>query len=438
VSAQREYELALTAYARGELHAAAAGCAAALRATSLDPELTVRLSYLYLRATELWWQLNPTEDVSRLVDRAQDAADRTGDRGLDALIRCLRGRYLIATNGLAEAVRVFAEAAALADESGDRLARLETLSELGHHQVGQNLERGLRTLARAQAVAEEPDPGAAERPLLLVTRAKLDGLVGVAIFDDGRFSEAETWLRRSVDGLRALGAWDQAALISNYLGQLLVAMGRFEEAEALLAAVLEPLRADADLSTFQGYNLGLLGKLYLEWDRLEDAETNLEAGWKRLERTRHQAILPLLRNYRGELIMHPRFHARDVDAAGRLFEETVTECRRTGFLRSEIMALSLLALASLARGRDDLAASTSRTAIEKLAAAGTLPALRSEEIYFTHSLALAAAGDRTGSSWYLEQAREVLAAKAATITDPVLREQFLTRVPVSAAITRPR
>jgi tetratricopeptide (TPR) repeat protein len=437
MTAEYQYRAALAAYSSGNLRNAAQHCMRALRNDDLDAALAVRVIYLYLRATELWWQLDPTEDVGRLVMRAQAAADRTQDPALIALARCLCGRYMIATNGLADAVAVFAEAAALAAQSGDPLAKLDALSDLGHHGVGQNLQRGMYTLRQAQTLAEgvvDADLTEYDRPLLLVSKAKLHGLVGVAIFDDGRFSEAESWLVRSLNGLQAINAWDQAAIISNYLGQLLTTMGRFEEAEDLLISALGSLRTEADLSTFQGYNLGLLGKLYIEWNRIQDAEKSLTAGLMRLQRTRHRSILPLVRNYWGELVMHPSFHARDLDAACEFFEETIKECRQTGFLRSEIAALSLLAHAHLVRGNTARALTASAAATQKLMTAGTLPALRSEEVYITHYQALDAVGEESAAREYLALALRELHSKAATITEPALREQFLSRVPISAAI----
>jgi hypothetical protein len=117
----------------------------------------------------------------------------------------------------------------LAGASGNLLAQLEALSEFGHNTVGVNLRRGLAILRRAQALAdrtEDDGAPACDRPLLPVQRARLAGLIGVAVFDAGGFGEAETWLRRSLATLRELSAWEQAAaLISNYLGSCLQRCG---------------------------------------------------------------------------------------------------------------------------------------------------------------------------------------------------------------------
>jgi tetratricopeptide (TPR) repeat protein len=437
MSAESRFCSALDAYACGELSTAAGLCEQALDGDAPDAALTVRIIHLYLIATEIWWFVNRSEDVGGLVARAQAAAADTGDSALTAMACCMRGRFLVARNGLPDAIEALAEAADLAAGSGNRLAELETLSDLGHHLVGRNMARGLNTLRRAQALAEqtvEDDLPACDRRLLPVFRARLKGLLGVAVFDDGQFDDAESWLRGSLRDLQEIQSWDHRAVISNYLGQLLTEMGRFEEAEAVLLSALEPLRDAADLSTFQGYNLGLLGKLYLEWGRIGDAEASLRAGWRRLGRTQHRAILPILRNYLGELYMHPSYPARDVVYASQMFNETIAESGQSGFQRSEIGALALVARARLALGDLDGAAAASAAATEKLEAAGTMPALRTEEVYLIRYEVLNSLGAQTDAQTYLARAQRVLLRKAATVIDPALRGQFLARVPISAKI----
>jgi tetratricopeptide (TPR) repeat protein len=437
MSAESRLLAGLSAYTRGEFREAAQYCSDALDRDAPSDALTVRLIHLHLIATELWWFLDPTEDVGELVGRALTAAARTGDFALAAMACCMHGRYLIASNGLSEGIAVFSEAADLAAKSGNLLVELETLSDFGHHSVGRSMERGISILRRAQVRAERSaDDGTAiyDRPLLPVCRARLKGLIGVAVFDNGYFEEAESWLRHSIDELRALKSWHLFASISNYLGQLLTEMGRFEEAEDVLLKALELLRTDADLSTFQGYNMGLLGKLYLEWDRIGDAEECLKAGWDRLQRTRHRAILPILRNYLGELIMHRSYSANDVKYARQLFDETIVECHQSGFQRSEIAALTLSALACLAMGDNDGAVAASTEATARLEAVGTMPALRTEEVYLVRHQVLKSIDAKTEAEEALARARRVLLSKAATIGDPLLREQFLTRVRTSQII----
>jgi tetratricopeptide (TPR) repeat protein len=433
---ERLFLAGLSAYRRGARMAPGAYCERALRESSPTDDLRVRLNHLYLVATELWWFSNtPYERLGALVDSTLEAAERTGDPALLGMANCVRGRYLLITAGLQEAVAAFTIAAQFAADSENLLAQLESLSDLGHHVIGLDMARGLGVLQEAmELTGDTGQVPACDLPLVAVLQARLPGLVGVAAFDNGRFGDAEGSLRRSVSELHRLRAWDQFSSISNYLGQLLTAMGRFEEAEKVLLAALKPLYAHADLTTSQGYNLGLLGKLYLEWGRLDAAEKNITAGWERLLDTGHSAVLPILRNYLGELLMHPSNPHRDVGRARQLFDETIAECQRSGFQRSEIAALSLRALVDLSSGRHEDALAASACAVEHLAAVGTMPALRTEEIYLTRYKVLRATGAEEEAASWLACAREVLNAKAATIPSLPLREQFLTGTPVSRYI----
>jgi tetratricopeptide (TPR) repeat protein len=439
ISPRQLYLAGLSAYIRGERRAVAQYCERALECTPSDV-LTVRIIHLHLLATELWWSLMPTPDIGNLIGRSRAAATRAADPASQALAHGLHGRYLIAVGGLPEAVAEFATAAELAKISGNLTIEVQALSDLGHHTVGRNLSEGIAILNEALARSSDAEADAfadarpCDRHLLSIYRARLAGLIGVAILDQGVFDDAETWLRQSVSELRTSRAWDLFASISNYLGQLLTQTGRFEEAEDTLRGALEPLRPGADLSTFQGYNLGLLGKLYLEWDRLPEAEEYVTAGWNRLQRTRHQAILPILRNYMGELLMHPAYSGRDVSQARVLFDETIAECQRSGFQRSEINALALQARAHLYLGDTASADLASAHAVTRLAAAGTMPALRSEEVYLARYQALNAIGAATNAEEWLGKARELLHRKAATIKSPNLRKQYLRRVPTNLEI----
>lgn len=423
---------ALSAYARGSNQAAKAYCERALARPALEGRLTVRLIHLLLTATELWWD-EPEADA--LISTAEAAATKADDAELRALAGCLRGRYLVMTDGLPASVAVLTEAAEQAEASGKSLPRVETLNYLGHYTVGLNMARGRALLAHAQRIVDAEgsrDMPATDRPLFLVAAAQLAGFIGVAAFDDGHYEEAERWMRRSLAELGDRNARAHIAAISNYLGQLLTTSGRFEEAEALLLTTLDRLSGDADLSRHQAYNFSLLGKLYLEWGRIEAAEPCLNAGWERLSRAHHEALQPIMRNYLGELFMHPANPRRDPLQARRLFDETVQECARTGFLRSEVAALAFRALADLEMGNREAARTTSTTAVRTLERAGNLPALRSEEVYLTHYRVLRGTGENAAP--YLERARAILMAKAKTIRSTKWHNQFLTRVPVSRMI----
>ncbi|MGK5543199.1 hypothetical protein ACSNOH_00360 [Streptomyces sp. URMC 127] len=414
--------------------------------------LRVRTLRVLLTASELWWRDGngggggdgtigvepwPAVPVRTLVARAEAGASRAADPALKATARHMAGQHLVVTHSLDAALAALAEAVELARSAGDTFTELEALTDLGHCTVGRDLKAGVGMLERAETLASRP-PSTFLHPeqaaLLPMTLARLTGHIGVAAFDRGAFDTAESRLRDSLRRLSPRNTPGPYAKMTNFLGQLLTAAGRFEEAESLLTEAVGRLAPRATASTHQGYNLGLLGKLYLEWDRPAQAAPPLLAGWDHLRAAPHVSLLPLLRNYLGELLMHPGYADRDVSRACELFTETVEECRRTGFQRSEIAALMLGARGALQLGDPERALALSGRAVERLAETGEMPALRSEEVYFTRYEILRSADRQEQAGHWLDRARQVLLAKGRTITDPAARNAFYTRVPTSRAI----
>ncbi|MCD9195074.1 hypothetical protein [Streptomyces albireticuli] len=410
--------------------------------------LRVRTLRVLLCASELWWRDGdgegtigvepwPTVPVHTLVAQAEAAAARTADPALRAAARHMAGQHLVVTHSLDAALTALTAAVELAREAGDAFTELEALTDLGHCTVGRDMKLGVGMLERAETLASR-SPGSFRHPeqaeLLPMTLARLTGHIGVAAFDRGAFDAAEGRLRESLRRLSPRNTPGPYAKMTNFLGQLLTAAGRFEEAESLLTEAVGRLAPRATASTHQGYNLGLLGKLYLEWDRPEQAAPPLLAGWDQLRAAPHVSLLPLLRNYLGELLMHPAYALRDVTRACELFTETVEECRRTGFQRSEIAALMLGARGAMRLGDPRSALGLSDRAVERLAETGEMPALRSEEVYLTRYEILLSAGGQEHAGPWLDRARAVLLAKGRTIADPAARDAFYTRVPTSRSI----
>jgi tetratricopeptide (TPR) repeat protein len=437
---------ALAAYRDGEYASAVTQCLLALdelrpaAPTEERDRLRVAVIDLLLDASALWWQGQPDHDqrlpIRALVREAEAAAGRVGDLRLLARVRYRHGQSLVITDGLDEAIAELAEAVALARRADDAYLESLALGELGHHTVGKDLGRGLTMLREAHALFERHASSFRDGPdgvMAEVHWHRLQGLIGVAEFDRGRFDEAERWLRRSLGGLQRGKVTPLVVMMANYLGQTLIAAGRYEDAEAVLQSAVRRLGDEREANTYQGYNLGLLGKLYLEWDRVADAEAPILEGWRQTREARPATILPLVRNYYSELLMHPRYRHRDPRTAELLLAETVRECARTGFQRSAIAALSLAAKLALTQGRVAAAVELSGQAMTRLERVGTMPSLRTEEVYLVHYEALMAAGDRVQARRWLERAAEVLREKAASIGDPGRVATFLERVPVSRA-----
>ncbi|WP_433332944.1 hypothetical protein [Spirillospora sp. CA-294931] len=423
----------MSSYARGEYREVEQFCGQALSATE-DAALTVRIIHLQLTATELWWSLRPADSVRALVDMAVRFAEADGASALRAMARSLEGRLLVATGSLPDAIIAFDEAVRLGAISGEPLAHLEALAHQGHHTIGRDLNKGRALLTEARRLVDGLDRRrVSEEPLLAVLRARLAGLAGVADFDAGRLGQAESLLTQSLIELRAVHAVDHLALTSNFLGQLLTATGRFEDGERVLLQALERLSCIGSLTTYQGYNMALLGKLHLERGDPDTAARWIHEGWRLVRRHAHGGFVPLVRNYLAELLMTPGYGRCDLDQARALLEETIAECRSSGFQRSEVGALALRAQADLQAGDAHRAYAASTAAVQRLETAGSMPALRTEEVYLIHHRVLRALGSPKSSHW-LERARSVLLNKSASISDEVHRASMLRRVRVSRAI----
>jgi tetratricopeptide (TPR) repeat protein len=256
----------------------------------------------------------------------------------------------------------------------------------------------------------------------------------VAEFDLGHFDTGERLLRQALGAASAAGLHDQRATSTNYLCQLLIAAGRFGEAEETLTREIDLLGGYAADSPHQAYNRALLGKARIEDARPDDAGPEIETAWALLEKRPHYGILTLVRNYLAELLLQPHYAGRDIGAAENLLRESVRECRRTGFQRSEVAALCLLSLARQELGDGAEAVRHSTEAVRLLeAAGGTMPALRTEEVYHRHYAALSAAGRDADAADALRETRRCILAKADSIADPGLRTAFLRRVSLNRA-----
>src|SRR5260370_39573777 len=76
----------------------------------------------------------------------------------------------------------------------------------------------------------------------------------------------------------------------------------------------------------------------------------------------------------------------------------------------------------------------STQAIKHLKQSGIMSALRIEEILYNHYLVLKAAKHEQEASDYIKEAYAIVQEKAETISNPVQKQTFLERVPVSKAI----
>jgi tetratricopeptide (TPR) repeat protein len=302
--------------------------------------------------------------------------------------------------------------------------------------VGENLSEGLSLLYQAynlyqSVITTEVVPHTKTHDRLL---HRIEGHIGVGEFDRGRYSEAEEWLKKSVNGIKMLRMFDDLPRMLSFLGQLDMSTGLFEEAEKVFNEAIDVYKEEDDANAWKGYNLALLGKLYMEWGRIEDAEEPLLKGWEETQVTWNVDLVPLVRNYYAELLMHPDNKERNVVIAMQLLNTTLEETQISGWHRSMIAALSLHSQLALMQSLADTALAYSTQAVEYLQRMGTMPALRTEEVLFHHYLALKANKREQEALHYLGQAHAIVLTKAKSIKDPSHQRAFMERVPTSKAI----
>jgi tetratricopeptide (TPR) repeat protein len=444
--ARRLLQAAQSSYDEGATHETISLCERAIALLDLvepgerDLALRARSIVLFIVASEARWRAGGgpagAPEVLELADEAVAAAADTGDLALQAETRYAQGSALLTFDHLERGIEVLREGLALAREAGDAVAEFSLLLELGHHLDSIDLEAGRDVLRQAEALAAS---GALDERVharqLLLARARLEGRIGVAEFDLGNYGEAYRLLPASITALRKGRDLDETAWTLSFLGQLLTALGRFEEAEAGLREGIALFEGEEDVLAVRGYLKTLLGRLYLEWEppRLADAEPVLAEGRDEVTRSGNRTVQPLSECHYAELLL-AKGDADALREADELLAGTMERSDATGWVRSAIAARSLRARVALARERTEDAVRLSAEAVESLAArGGHVPTVRTEEAYFVHARVLEAAGSPEAADWF-RRAAEAVCAKAATIDDPAEREQFLTRVRVSREI----
>jgi tetratricopeptide (TPR) repeat protein len=405
--------------------------------------LRAEVIHLLLLASEMNWSSKTAEKESmpleELANEAEAAATRTQDPTLMAQIKFVRGQVLHVTRSVTEALETMREALQLAQKSNDPWTQFIIMSRLGHTSAEQGLESGLNMLLEAYELYNtrlRTSPPAGVKPSV-VERAyhRLESVIGVGRFDQGIYGEALEWLTKSVAGLERLKMLDYLPAPYNFLAQLYIATGRFEDAELALRKAIALYKDAREPNPWNAYNLALLGKLYIEWGRVEDAAGPLVQGWQQTQATWYLAMASLVRNYYAELLMNKEYPQHNWQDAERLLMETVQESERSGSPRTLIAALSLLARLALLQDSADRAVEQSTRAIEHLKQMGmAVPALRTEEVLFNHYQVLTRAARQAEARGYLEQAHDLIRRKASTLRNDDERRSYLERVPLNREI----
>jgi tetratricopeptide (TPR) repeat protein len=442
-AARHHYMAAVVSFAHDQFEHSAQLCREAMTIMSgitlddtPDPQLHIDVIMLYLLSIEGLIMARPAADeedhLDRLIGEADVLATRANDARLRAKARYLRAKFTLYTHGLAASIPLFEDAHQIAVESGDVIMAYYTQSDLGFYVVGQDLLRGLALMEDAHRLYEteiKDSYRGLERANLERSYYHLKGRIGVVKFDEGDYEEALEWLNASYDNLRS-----SKLAPTSYICQPYTAMGMFEEAEALLKQDLELARSEEALNSFVIYNLSLLGKLYLEWGKIQEAAHYLTESWAKAKAMELTWLMTLVGNYHTELLMHEQFDARDLGAAARDAEMIADMARKAGWHRSVVTALSLRGQIALVQGQIDEAVRYSSEAVAYLQDRGLLPATRAEEIYFNHYNVLRTAGRTAEAEQYLRLAHRTLLEKLNSLSDERQRQSMIERVAINQTI----
>jgi tetratricopeptide (TPR) repeat protein len=270
-------------------------------------------------------------------------------------------------------------------------------------------------------------------PIIANTRSWVEMQLGVNLFDQGDFGHALNRLTACVERLRRARLTSELHIAYNYYAQLMIACGRWQEAsEALEYAIALDGQGAVD-SGWHANNVALLALVRSRTAGRDECRSLAEDALAESERTQLVDLLPLVRNLLAQVVLDLADGDEQwLSDCDRLASVTISETRRTGMVRSEVMALILRSRVARLRAETELAVAFADQALAILDAYGALPAVRTEEVLFHAAMAHAAAG-QTDAKDLLRRAAAEVERKASSLNGEY-RRTFLTEVPTNAAI----
>lgn len=400
--------------------------------------LRAQLLELLLAATELDWTADRGPDGSNPIEQtaldAIAAADACDDANLQVRVRYLYGKVLLYTQGLHQALGPLKAAWQAATVSGDAVSVLLAGCEYGRQLPKVDVTAGLDVLNTAARVADT-DPAILTSTDPVVTRARdMLGLqIGVNLMDAGQLGPAVTRLRDAVIAIRHRGTIGLLPIGLNYLAQAELATAEPDRAQdALQEAVTLP--GDQQGRAWDAVNLAYLGWLNVVYRDDPAGFALLEKAHIRSAKLWQANLAPLIATLHVTALLTAELDESTARTAQRILEETITETRKTGMLRSEVVALSLMGQLKLATGHPKDALAPSQAAIEHLRQANwALAAVTTEEILAHHAIILRENGDTAAAKNIIRRAAAEVRRKAQSLPHEQ-RAQFLVSVPVNRLV----
>ncbi|MFC0542529.1 ATP-binding protein [Kutzneria chonburiensis] len=399
--------------------------------------LEVEIIELLLLCTEPRWHVvpgaHPSTELEGLVDEAVQAAARNGDLLLQVRVAAVRGRVVHRVHGVDAGLEAQRQAVELASAAGP-VVRFLTLAMYGRELTKRDMYAGIEVLRQAERLAEQTpeihdSTDVAMRQAYFRTKVQ----IGVNLFDAGQLGAANTVLDAMADRLRRTEDVGILPIGLNFLAQVQLAIGSWAAARATLHDAVR--LADDGPDAWHANNLALLGKLRVDQGEVEAGLAQIEAAWVEMKQVWQTNLATLVANLYAQAVLDSSPGKVDRPAlVDRLLTDNISECRLSGMTRSEVLAHCLHARLRLAMGGVDDAYEASQRAVRLLEKHDPLPALRTEEIYYWHSEVLRQLGRGTEADEFRRRAGEIVRTKAQSL-DGVLRERFLTEVPLNVLVT---
>jgi len=390
------------------------------------------------RGVDARWAGHEKKRMLDVLEQGEQAAERSKYYSVWAQLMFLKGWSRPNLSKLSSVLETGRTALALAEKSENPLLIATLKAAYGQDLSKENLEAGISLRYEAMQIFEgylrnqglSQNSKAIRRQYLHIKSG-----LGVGEFDKGNLSTGYNLLNETVDALRQLKIHDELIVTLNYLSQAQMATGLYEEAEASLKEAIQYGEdEDQPNRSWHALNQATLGKVYLEWGKLFEAEELLKAGWEQTQRAYRADLTPLVRNYFAELLMHPKYLVQNLDAAESQLKESISDTRSTQMHRSIVQSLTLYSKLEIRRGNSEKGLALSQQAVDYIERMGDLPALRSEEVFFNHYLALSASNLTELARQYLRKALEKVTHKASSVNLPKHLESFWVRVELNAEI----
>ncbi|MFQ5858211.1 MAG: tetratricopeptide repeat protein, partial [Anaerolineae bacterium] len=378
----------------------------------------------YNRQSHYFWAISDYDQAVETASQALPLMQAAGDSLGEGNARQYLGWAARETSDYQTAFEHFRAAAELFRAVGAKQQQASTLIDIGalHSELGQ-WEQALHYLQDALGTSRQIDSKWEQA-------YALDN-IGIVYANVGDYGEALHHIREALTLEQAIGdrLREQRSLIN--IATLTSHLGGYEEAMDLVQEALEVSRAIQDQFA-ESYALVNLGDFHQVLGQYDKALAHLGAALNLAEQLKQLFLVAAC-----HLVLAETYHQRgqpgDADHAIRHARETIATAEQAGINDYQVLGHSSLAIGYLARGETDEALVASTWAVEQLEGLGVIGGPE-EKVYFNHFQVLQAAGRSDDAGQALQQAQQMVWAKAERISDPMLRQSYLERVPLNRQI----